>query len=414
MWMPIAASEDSSTLAGNFVGYAGLGVWGRVMTEANQGRAADSRAHARLTLRPEGDCRWDLVSLGEVLLRLDPGEGRISSTRSFRVWEGGGEYNVARGLRRCFSLRTSLVTALVDNPVGRLVEDLVLQGGVDTSHLRWLPFDGIGHAARNGLYLLERGFGVRGGLGMMDRGHTAISQLTPGVVDWDHLFAAPPGGEGVRWFHTGGVMAALSENSTALVHEAMTAAKRHGTAVSFDCNYRPSLWKARGGRAGSIEVNRALMPMVDVLFGHEGDVAATLGRAAHSASEGPAWHTLESFAPMAARVAAEFPSLKVIASTIRRPHTATRNSWSAFAYAEGQAHEGLRFEDLDILDRVGGGDSFAAGLIYGLLAGRGLQWALDCGVAHGALAMTTAGDSSGATLSEVERLMSGGHAGTVR
>lgn len=350
------------------------------------------------------------MSLGEVMLRFDPGEGRIATTRQFRVWEGGGEYNVARGLRRCFGLRTAIVTALVDNPVGRLVEDLILQGGVDTSHLRWTAFDGIGRAARNGVYFLERGFGVRSGLGMMDRGHTPISQLGPGEVDWDAIFGQGSQMQGARWFHTGGIMAALSERATELVSEAMQAAKRHGAVVSFDCNYRPSLWKARGGREGSVQTNRMLMPYVDVLFGHEGDVAATLGPHSH----GPVWHTLDSFAPMAERVAAEFPSIKVIGSTVRRPHTANRNGWSAFAYAGGKAYEGLSFPDLEIFDRVGGGDSFAAGLIYGLLAGKGLQWALDCGVAHGALAMTTAGDSSTATLAEVERLMSGAHAGTVR
>jgi 2-dehydro-3-deoxygluconokinase len=347
-----------------------------------------------------------MVALGEVMLRFDPGERRIVGARSFDVWEGGGEYNVARGLRRCFGLRPAIVTALVDNPVGRLVEDLMLQGGVDQSHVTWVPFDGVGRAARNGVYFLERGFGVRGGLGMMDRGATAISQMKPGDVDWDEIF----GDEGVRWFHTGGVMAALSEESTALVMEAMEAAKRYGTIVSFDCNYRPSLWKSRGGREGSIAVNRKLMPLVDVLFGHEGDVARVVGEASH----GPVWHTLESFTEMAKRVTEEFTGLRVIASTVRRTHTANRNGWSAFGYAEGKAYAGMSFEELEILDRVGGGDSFASGLMYGLLMGRGMKWALDCGVAHGALAMSTAGDSSMATLAEVERLMSGGGAGTVR
>jgi 2-dehydro-3-deoxygluconokinase len=361
---------------------------------------------AGLTLRPAAQCAFDELSLGEVMLRFDPGEGRIASSRSFRVWEGGGEYNVARGLRRCFALRSAIVTALVDNPVGRLVEDLMLQGGVDISHLRWQPFDGIGRDSRNGIYFLERGFGVRAGLGMMDRGHTAIAQLQPGTIDWDSIFIQ----QGVRWFHTGGIMAALSESATEVVREAMTAARRSGTVVSFDCNYRPSLWKDRGGRAGSIAVNRSLMPLTDVLFGHEGDVAET----SHASSQGPAWHTLESFAQMSARLTADFPSLKVIATTVRRPITANRNSWSAFAYAEGQSHAGLNFEDLEIFDRVGGGDSFASGLIYGLLEGRGLPWSLDCGIAHGALAMTTPGDASTATLPEVERLMSGAHAGTLR
>ena len=214
----------------------------------------------------------------------------------------------------------------------------------------------------------------------------------------------------MRWFHTGGIVAALSEGATAVVHEAMQAARRHGTRVSYDCNYRPSLWKSRGGRAGSVAVNRDLMEFVDVLFGHEGDVAATLGESAH----GPVWHTLESFGDMAARVMAEFPGLAAIASTVRRPVSANRNGWGGFAYAEGTTYEGLGFAELEILDRVGGGDSFAAGFLYGLLEGKGVQWAVDCGVASGALAMTTAGDSQQATLQEIERLMMGGGAGTIR
>jgi 2-dehydro-3-deoxygluconokinase len=368
---------------------------------------AKTVAASALKIKSAKECRWDVLSLGEVMLRFDPGPGRIVGARSFDVWEGGGEYNVARGLRRCFGMRTSIATALVDNPVGRLVEDLMLQGGVDLANVFWREFDGVGRRARNGVYFLERGFGVRGGMGMMDRGHTAISQVKPGEFDWNAIFGKK---NGVRWFHTGGVMAALSESSTAVVREAMTAAKKHGTVVSFDCNYRPSLWKTRGGRKGSVKVNRELMPLVDVLFGHEGDVAEILGEAAH----GPMWHTLESFRPMAERVVAEFPNLKVIASTVRRPITANRNGWSAFGWMGGRAAQGLEFSELEILDRVGGGDSFASGLIYGLLNGKGLRWSLECGVAHGALAMTTAGDSSMATLAEVERLMAGGGAGTVR
>jgi len=359
-----------------------------------------------LTIKNVDDCRWDLLSLGEVMLRFDPGEGRIVGARNFRVWEGGGEYNVARGLRRCFGMRSSIVTALVDNPVGRLVEDLMLQGGVDTSHVRWAEFDGIGREARNGIYFLERGFGVRGGMGMMDRGQTAISQLRHGEIDWNAIFA----GEGVRWFHTGGIMAALSEDSTEVVREAMAAAKKHGTIVSFDCNYRPSLWKKRGGRARSVEVNRSLMPLVDVFFGHDGDIANELG----DSSNGPAWHTHESFHRMAEKIVQEFTNLQAVATTVRRPHSASRNEWSAFGYSNGEAFAGHRFADLEILDRVGGGDSFASGLIYGMLQGRGLGWALRCGVCHGALAMTTPGDASMVTLPEVERLMAGGSAGTIR
>ena len=205
---------------------------------------------AKLDIRPRTACQFDLVSLGEVMLRLDPGEGRIATTRSFKVWEGGGEYNVARGLRRCFGLTTTVVTAFVDNPVGRLLEDLILQGGVDPSHIRWVPDDGVGRTSRNGLNFTERGFGVRAALGASDRGHTAASQMKPGEVDWDALF----GKEGARWLHTGGIFAALSESSALVAKEAMVAAKKHGTVVSYDLNYRPSLWKSIGGQKRALSL----------------------------------------------------------------------------------------------------------------------------------------------------------------
>ena len=365
-----------------------------------------SRPAIPLQIRPAAETRYDLLALGEVLLRFDPGETRIHTARSFNVWEGGGEYNVARSSRRCFGLRTAVATALVDNPVGRLLEDLILQGGVSPDHILWRPFDGIGREARNGVYYLERGFGPRRGLGIMDRGHTAVSQLQPGDIDWHEIFAR----QGVRWFHTGGIMAALSASTTEVVREAMTAAKAHGTIVSFDCNYRPSLWRSRGGRQGSVDVNRSLMPMVDVLFGHEGDIAKELGEA----SLGPVWHDADTFAAMAARVTADFPNLHVVATTTRKPVTASRNGWSAFASMNGTTYTGLSFESLEILDRVGGGDAFASGLIYGLLSERPPQWCLNCGVAHGALAMSTPGDASMANLSEVESLMAGNSAGTHR
>ena len=360
-----------------------------------------------LAIRAKDECKWDLVSLGEVMLRFDPGDDRIAAARSFRVWEGGGEYNVARGLRRCFGLRSSIVTALADNPVGRLLEDLMLQGGVDLSHLRWVEYDGIGREARNGIYFLERGFGVRGAMGMMDRGNTPISQLQPGQVDWEGIFA----GEGVRWFHTGGVMCALSAQAPAVAREAMIAAKRHGVVVSYDCNYRPSLWKNAGGRQAACDVNRTLAQYIDVLFGHEGDLTAALCEASHAAP----WHNEESYGEMAQRVNDEFANIKVIATTTRRTKTASRNDWAAFAYADGKVFRSIiEFADLEIFDRVGGGDSFASGVIYGLIEGKGIQWSLDCGVAHGALAMTTPGDSSMATLNEVEGLIRGGSAAVQR
>ena len=358
-----------------------------------------------MIIRDAADCRFDLVSLGEVMLRLDPGDGRVSTARSFQAWEGGGEYNVARGLRRCFGLRTAIVTALVDNPVGRLVEDLMLQGGCDLSLLRWAADDGVGRSARNGLNFTERGFGVRAAMGCSDRGHTAISQLKPGDVDWESLFAG-----GVRWFHTGGIFAALSETTPLVAREAMEAARRHGVIVSYDLNYRPSLWKGIGGAEKARAVNRELVSLVDVLFGNEEDFSVALGFDIEGVDEHHATLPADAFRQMIGSVRSEFPSLQVVATTLRVAHTATRNDWGAIAWCDGEFHEASRRADLEVLDRVGGGDSFASGLIYGLLTGRGPAWAVECGAAHGALAMTTPGDTSMATLAEVERVMKGGTA----
>jgi 2-dehydro-3-deoxygluconokinase len=359
-----------------------------------------------LTVRPASGGQIDLVSLGEVMLRLDPGEGRVTTTRAFQVWEGGGEYNVARGLRRCFGLRTAIVTALVDNPVGRLIEDLMLQGGCDLSWLRWVSDDGVGRQSRNGLNFTERGFGVRGAVGCSDRGHTAVSQMKPGEVDWEALFAA----SGARWFHTGGIFAALSETTPQVAREAMQAARRQGVIVSYDLNYRPSLWKGIGGADKARAVNRELVGLVDVLFGNEEDFSVALGFEVHGLDEHLAVLPADSFKQMIGSVRDEFAQLQVVATTLRVARTATRNDWGAIIWSDGQFYEATPRPDLEILDRVGGGDSFASGLIYGLLAGKGPTWAVECGAAHGALAMTTPGDTSMATLAEVERVMKGGTA----
>ncbi len=362
-----------------------------------------------LTIKPKEGCRWDLISLGEVMLRLDPGERRIWTARRFQVCEGGGEYNVARGLKRCFGLDTALVSAFVDNPVGRLLQDFILQSGVDQSLVRWVADDGVGRTARNGLNFTERGFGVRAALGCSDRGHTAISQVKPGDFDWDHIFGAL----GARWFHTGGIFCALSETTPEVALEAVQAARRHGVVVSYDLNYRESLWKAIGGQQRAQEVNRRLAPHVDVMLGNEEDFSAALGYAVPGLDPGHSNLEMGAFQQMIATVVKDYP-FQVVATTLRQARTATRNDWGAIAYCCGTFYQATRRPDLEILDRVGGGDSFASGLIYGLLSGKDPQWAVDCGAAHGALAMTTPGDTSMATLKEVLQVMKGGGARIAR
>lgn len=364
-----------------------------------------------LVIRPATDCRYDAVALGEVMLRLDPGEGRIRTARTFRVWEGGGEYNVARGLRRAFGLRAAVVTALADNEIGRLVEDLVLTGGLDTTFVRWVPYDGVGRDVRNGLNFTERGFGVRGAVGVSDRGHTAASQLAPGDVDWDHLF----GELGVRWFHTGGIFAALSDTAASTVVEAVGAARRHGTVVSYDLNYRPSLWSAVGGRARAQEVNREIAPHVDVVLGNEEDFTACLGFDVEGVGEDLSDLPVDRFAAMIGRVAEAYPNLQVIATTLRTVHSAGVNDWGALAWSRASGLvQATHRPGLEVLDRVGGGDSFASGLVFGLLDGHSLATAVEYGAAHGALAMTTPGDATMASREEVLRLAAGGNARVAR
>jgi 2-dehydro-3-deoxygluconokinase len=356
-----------------------------------------------ITLRPAAECRYDLVSLGEVMLRLDPGEGRIRTARQFRAWEGGGEYNVARGLRRCFGLRTGLVSAFADNDVGRLLEDLILQGGVDTTFVQWLPYDGIGRTVRNGLNFTERGFGVRGAVGVSDRGHTAAGQLRAEDVDWEHLF----GELGVRWLHTGGIYAALSPTTPETIEACLSAARRHGTVISYDLNYRSSLWKAVGGQERAREVNRRLAGFVDVMIGNEEDFTACLGLEVPDTDIHAGALEAANFRTMISAAVKEYPNFQVVATTLRGVHTATVNDWGAIAWADGDFAEATHRPGLEILDRVGGGDSFASGLIYGLMTFGDLKTAVEYGAAHGALAMTTPGDTSMASLKEVEALVGG-------
>ncbi|MBP5285441.1 MAG: sugar kinase [Kiritimatiellae bacterium] len=359
-----------------------------------------------IKIKSADSCRWDAASLGEIMLRLDPGDGRIHTAREFRVWEGGGEYNVVRGLRRCFGMRTTAVTAFADNPVGRLVEDFMLQGGVDTSHVKWVPFDGIGREVRNGLNFVERGFGCRGARSCADRGLTAVSQLKMGDIDWDGLF----GGEGVRWFHTGGIFAALSQSTAEVAIEALKAAKKHGTVTSYDLNYRASLWKSIGGKEKAREVNREIAKYVDVMIGNEEDFTAALGIEVEGVDENMTTLPVEGFGRMIGRAVEQYPNFKVVATTLRAVKSATVNDWSAICWHDGRIFESTRRPSLEIYDRVGGGDSFASGLIYGLMEFGDAEKAVEYGAAHGALAMTTPGDTSMATKADVEKLAGGGSA----
>ncbi|MCL1899984.1 MAG: sugar kinase [Promicromonosporaceae bacterium] len=361
---------------------------------------------ASLSALSASECRYDAVSLGEVMLRLDPGDRRIRTTRTFDAWEGGGEYNVARGLRRCFGLRTAIVTALADNEVGRLVEDFILQGGVDVSHILWRQYDGIGRAVRNGLNFTERGFGLRGAVGLSDRGNTAVSQMKPGDFDFDALFS-----QGVRWFHTGGIFAALSESTADVAEEAMAAAKRHGTIVSYDLNFRPSLWKGIGGEARAQEVNRRLASFVDVMIGNEEDFTASLGFAVEGVDENLTDLDTTAFRRMIEQASAAYPNFQAIGTTLRGVKTASVNDWGAIAWsrAEGFA-EATHRPNLEVYDRVGMGDSFASGLAYGLLELSTLREAVEYGAAHAAIAGTTPGDTTTATLAEVRKLAGGGSA----
>ena len=356
-----------------------------------------------MKIKSAADCRFDILSLGEVMLRLDPGEGRTRTARRFEAWEGGGEYNVARGLRRCFGLRAGLVTALADNEVGRLIENLILTGGVDMEYCKWVDYDGVGRATRNGLNFTERGFGMRAALGTVDRGHTAACQLKAGDIDWDHIF----GDLGVRWFHTGGIYAALSDTTPEVIAEALQSAKKHGTITSYDLNFRSSLWKAFGGKENCQKTNNALAPYVDVMIGNEEDFTACLGLHVEGLDDQMKELPIEGYKEMIAQATEKFPNFQAIATTLRTVKSATINDWGAICWSDGKLCQATHREDMEILDRVGGGDSFASGLIYGFLTTGDPQQAVDYGAAHGLLAMTTPGDTTMASVSEVEALMAG-------
>ncbi|MEZ5347462.1 MAG: sugar kinase [Pyrinomonadaceae bacterium] len=341
-----------------------------------------------LEIKKTDNCHWDLVSLGEVMLRFDPGNERIETARNFRVWEGGGEYNVARSLSKVFRMRSAFVTALADNQIGRLIEELVAQSGVDRTEILWRETDGISRNTRNGIYFMERGFGLRPPTGCSDRGNTAISQLTASEIDWHRIFSEKK----TRWFHTGGIFTGLSESTPEVAAEAMRIAKENETIISYDLNYRDSLWKDRGGREASDAVNAELLKSADVVFGIENFDSRLLQ------------FDEEKFVERAGAMFSRFPNLKIAATTMRNVRSASSHDLGAVCFTEGKVHQADSFEKLEVLDRVGSGDAFASGFIYGLLNKSGYSDSLNFGVANSALTMTTPGDNSFASLSEVKSI----------
>lgn len=363
-----------------------------------------------LEIRPADETRWDVVALGEVMLRFDPGWGRVRTTRTFAVTEGGGEYNVARAIRKVFGMRSSVVTAIVDNELGHLLEDLIMTGGTDMSHVRWVPYDGIGETSRQGLNFTEKGFGIRPARGVSDRAHTAVSQMVPGEVDWETIF----GSEGVRWFHTGGIFSALSASTAEVTIEALEAARKHGTIVSYDLNYRPSLWKRHGGQDAAIEVNRRIAPLVDVMIGNEEDFISSLGFHVTGSDSDHSSLDIGAYKNMINDVVAAYPNFRAVATTLREATTASRNDWGGVLWYDGEFHEARFRKDLEIYDRVGGGDAFASGLAYAFLEGLTPEEAVEYGAAHGALAMTTPGDTSMVTADDVVAAVTAATARVIR
>ncbi len=355
-----------------------------------------------LQLRPAEECRYAAVALGEVMLRLDPGETRVRTARTFSAWEGGGEYNVIRGLARVFGLPATIVTALVDNEVGHLIESLILAGGVDTSWVRWTDFDGVGRAARNGINFKSAASASARRRGVRPR----FTRRSRACVPTKSTSTAVRRPRGAVAAHRG-IVAALFQTSSETVRAAMTAPAGTAPASPMTSTTDPACG-ARSEAGARQAVNRELVEQVDLLLGNEEDFTAALGFSVDGVDENLTRLPLDGYRDMIVRVADAFPNLAVIATSLRTVHSASSNDWGAVAWsADTGLIEATMRPGLEILDRVGGGDSFASGLIYGLLAGHDLRTSLELGAAHGALAMTTPGDTSMTTKAEVLRLASG-------
>ena len=355
-----------------------------------------------LNIRSTADTQIDLVSLGECMVRLSPpGHGRIEFSNLMEVCVGGGEYNVAYALSR-LGLRTGWVGGLVDNPVGAIVVNHARSGGMDIQHVVNMKYDGVGREARIGLNFTEVGTGVRGSVTLYDRGHSATSKMKPGDVDWNTLFTK----RGVRWLHTGGIMASLSTSTRAVVAEAVKAAHEAGTIVSYDLNFRSKLWSSKD----AIATTKPIVPYIDCLIGNEEDFQKVLGYEVEGVDIDKGEIDTKAFKKMVERVVKDYPNIKVVGTTLRAVRSGLINDWTAILWHEGTFYEGIKFPGLEIEDRVGGGDGFASGFAYGFLTGQAPQQCVDLGVAHGALLQTTRGDTSQITLEELMHVAKGGSA----
>lgn len=356
-----------------------------------------------LDIKAAGDCQFDLVSLGECMIRLSPaGHGRIEFAPLLETHVGGGEYNVAYALAR-LGLRTGWVGGLNTAPMGRIIANHARSVGVDISHAPMKKYDGVGNRDRIGLNFTEVGTSKRAAVTLYDRGHSATAGMQPSDVDWKKLFTE----QGVRWFHTGGIFAALSDNTRKIVANAVKAAHEAGTIVSYDLNFRSKLWSSEQ----AIETTQPLVPYIDCLIGNEEDFEKVLGYEVEGVDvEKPDKLDTSAFKKMVERVVKDYPNIKVVGTTLRGVQTALVNDWSAILWHDGTFYDGLQFDGLEIEDRVGGGDGFASGFAFGFLTGKDPQQCVNLGVAHGALLMSTRGDTSQITLDELEHVAGGGSA----
>jgi 2-dehydro-3-deoxygluconokinase len=355
-----------------------------------------------LKIKPASEAQFDVLSLGECMVRLSPpGHQRIELTPYFEAYAGGGEYNVTYALAR-YGLRTGWVSRLVDNPLGHFIRNHARASGMDISEVIWVPYDGVGRSDRIGLNFTEVGIGVRASVTLYDRGHTAVSHMKPGDVDWRRIF----GQRGVRWFHTGGIFAALSDSCVEVAYEAMKAAHESGTIVSYDLNFRSKLWSS----AKAIELTKRLIPFIDVLIGNEEDFQKVLGFEVEGADESLKSLPVEGYKRMVEKVVTSYPNVSAVGTTLREVVSGLVNNWSAIMYYDGAFYESRKYENLEIEDRVGGGDGFCSGLIYGLLHNMRPQECVELGAAHGALLQSTRGDTSMVTMEEVMYVMKGGSA----